>query len=193
MAEAAHKLHRSYDEHLALEEETGLRHEYLDGEAWAMAGGTIRHAAIQGNLYGAVRDALRGRPCRPFGSDCKIRIPDTGLATYPDLSVICGPPLVQAGYPRAATNPILLAEVLSESTEAWDRGGKFAHCRRLPSLQYYLLVSQEPQRVELYTRSTEGAWTLTEHAPGTSVSLPLLGITLPVDALYEDLIDEELV
>jgi Uma2 family endonuclease len=158
-----------------------------------MAGGTIRHAGIQGNLYGAVRDALRGRPCRPFGSDCKVRIPDTGLATYPDLSVICGPPLVQVDFPRAAINPILLAEVLSDSTEAWDRGGKFAHYRRLPSLQYYLLVSQEPQRVELYSRSTEGAWTLTEYAPGTSVPLPLLGVTLPVDALYEDLVDEELV
>ena len=85
---------------------------------------------------------------------------------------------------------MLLAEVLSPSTERWDRGGKFAHCRRLPSLRYYLLVSVELRGVELFTRDGEGGWRLTEHGPGEQVPLPELGLSLPVDELYLDLLEE---
>lgn len=187
MAEPARKVHLSYQDLLALEKETGLRHEYVNGEAWAMAGGTITHSAIMGNLYVAFRNALRGRPCRPYNSEYKIRIPETGLATYPDVSIICGPAIEEPGFPNAGINPVLLAEVLSETTEAWDRGGKFAHYRRLPTLQHYLLVSQEPRRVELFTRGPDNTWTLTEFGPGSQVPLPTLGISVPVDELYEDL------
>ena len=187
MAEPARKLALGYDEYLALERKTDLRHEYLDGEAWAMAGGTLRHADIGLNLCTWLKRELRGQPCRPHNSDFKIRIPDTGLTTYPDASVICGPPLVLPGFADAASNPILIAEVLSESTESWDRGGKFAHYRRLASLQHYLLVSQHAHQIELFTRTQGKEWTLMEYGPGEIVPLAALGLQLPVDELYADL------
>ena len=166
MAEPARKLHLSYDEYLALERETDLRHEYLDGEAWAMAGGTLRHADIGGALCAWLWSALRGQPCRPHNSDFKIRVPDTGLITYPDASVICGPPLVLPGFADAA---------------------KFAHYRRLASLQHYLLVSQHAHQIELFTRTQGKEWTLMEYGPGEIVPLASLGLQLPVDELYADL------
>lgn len=187
MVEPARRISLSYDDYLALERETELRHEYLDGEAWAMAGGTIRHADIGGTLFAWLWNALRGQPCRPHNSDLKIRVPATGLTTYPDASVICGPAVVQPGFADAAINPVLLAEVLSDSTESWDRGGKFAHYRRLPTLHHYLLVSQEPRRVELFTRGDDDEWMLKEYGPGETVPLAALGLQLPVDDLYADL------
>ena len=190
MGEAAPKIHLSVEEYLALEQSTGERHEYVNGEAWAMAGGTVAHSAVKVNLTALMRTALQGHPCRPMDSDLKIHVVETGLSTYPDLSVFCGPLIRSVEVPHAGTNPTLLAEVLSPSTEGWDRGGKFAHCRRLPSLRYYLMVSLEPRRVELYTREDDGSWRLTEHGPGTTVTLPALGVSLEVDALFADMLEE---
>ncbi len=150
-----------------------------------------RHSELKTNLAAFFRYALRGRPCRPYDADYKIHIPETGLSTYPDLSVICGPPLTLPGRPHAATNPILLVEVLSESTEAWDRGAKFAHYRQIPTLRYFLLVNADPKRVELYTRGADSSWVLTVHETGGHVPLPALEITLPVDEIYEDLQTEQ--
>lgn len=185
MAEAARRL--SYQDYLTLEQEQDLRHEFLDGEAWAMAGGTPRHAGVIGNLYGLTWSALRGRPCLPYGSDLKIHVEDTGLFTYPDLAVVCGPLARSATDPNAVTNPVLLAEVLSPSTESWDRGGKFAHYRRIPTVQHVLLVSVDSAKVELYTRMADGRWLLSEHGPGEQVALPALDLSFAVDELYAGL------
>lgn len=190
MGEAARKLNLSYEDYLALERETDLRHEFLNGEAWAMAGGTPRHSGVMTNLTAIVWAALRGHPCRPYNSEMKISIENTGLYTYPDLVVICGPPARSPQDRNAVTNPTLLAEVLSPSTEGWDRGGKFAHYQHIPSLRYYLLVNVGQVRVELFTRESEGRWTLTVHGPGTQVPLPELGFSLDVDELYTDLPEE---
>lgn len=190
MGEAARRIQLSWDEYLKLEQETGERHELLNGEAWAMAGGSRVHSAIKVNLTAFFRNALRGRPCRPYDADYRIFIPETGLATYPDLSVICGA-VTDPAPANSGTTPTLLVEVLSESTEAWDRGGKFAHYRQIPSLRYYLLVNQDPRRVELYTRNDDGSWTLTVHEAGAQVPLPALGVVMPVDELYEDLLPEQ--
>lgn len=181
----------SYDGYLALEQQTGERHEYLDGEAWAMAGGAGPHSDVKVNLTLVLGNALRGRPCRPRDADFKVHVPDTGLTTYPDLSVFCGRVLHLTHDPHAGINPTLLAEVLSPSTESWDRGGKFAHYRRLSSLRYYLLVSVDPRRVELYTREDDGSWLLTEHGPGQEVGLPAFGVRFEVDALYADMLVEQ--
>jgi Uma2 family endonuclease len=190
MGEAARKLKLGYEEYLALERETYLRHEFLDGEAWAMAGGTPRHAKVMTNLSALTWAALRGRRCQPYNSELKIQIENTGLTTYPDVAVICGP-LVRSPQDRnAVTNPTLLAEVLSPSTEGWDRGGKFAHYQHIPTLRYYLLVNVDRVRVELFTRESEGRWTLTVHGPGTQVPLPDLEISIDVDELYADLPEE---
>jgi len=186
MAEPARKP-LTYDEYLAIERETDIRHQFLDGEVWAMAGGTLRHSAIKTNLAVVFGTVLKGKPCRPYDSDAKIRIPETGLATYPDLAIICGPLMVDGEDHNAATNPTVLVEVLSKDTEAWDRGGKFLHYRRLDSLQHTLLVSQDAARIELFTRMDDGTWRLSEHGPGQKVDLPAVGISLDVDAVFSDL------
>ncbi|GMU41986.1 MAG: hypothetical protein AMXMBFR23_28520 [Chloroflexota bacterium] len=177
----------SYAEYLALERTTGVRHEFASGTAWAMAGGSVRHSAIKTNLTALFRGALRDTPSRPYDSDLKVRVLATGLATYPDLSVVCGRPQLDPEDGHAVTNPTLLVEVLSPDTEAWDRGGRFAHYRRIPSLRHYLLVSQDVARIEHYELLADGSWRLTEHGAGQAIPLSALSIELPVDPVYEDL------
>lgn len=173
----------TYAEYLELERSTDMRHEYLAGEAWMMSGGTPRHAGIKTNLTTTVATALVRTPCRAYDADLKIRVVATGLATYPDLSVICGGLEIHPEDPNAGTNPTALFEVLSPSTEAWDRGGKFQHAQQIPSLRHYVLVSQDEPLVEVYTRS-EGGWLYTTHRAGEQIALAGLGATLAVDDLY---------
>ena len=176
----------TYDEYLDLERRSGQKHEFADGEVFAMAGGTADHALIAMNLGSALRVALRGSPCRPFTSDWKLWLDAANRATYPDVSVICGPIQRPPHDPDAATNPTLIAEVLAPSTEDHDRGTKSRDYRRLPSLQHLLLVDSARVHVELSTRNPDGTWTLREHGPGATIHLPALGLSLTVDALYED-------
>ena len=190
MALPAEKPYLSYADYLALEADTGVRHEYLDGEAWAMAGGTLRHSAIKTNLTIAVGLALRGRPCRAYDSDAKMLVTDTGLATYPDLAIVCGPVAQAAQDRHAAVNPTVLFEVLSPSTEAWDRGEKFRHYRHLGSLQQYVLISADTARVEVFTRGLEGTWVMREAGPGGQIALDSVQISIEVDELYADLPDD---
>ncbi len=178
--------HLDYEEYLALERETGLKHEYCDGEVLAMAGGSADHALIALNLGTLLRVALRGGPCRPFGSDWKLWLEDSQRAAYPDLSVVCGPIERPPHDPDAATNPVLVAEVLSPSTEAHDRGPKAGDYRRHGSVQTLLLLDSQRVHVEVQTRNADGSWTLRDHGPGGRIELPALGIVVEVDALYED-------
>jgi Uma2 family endonuclease len=183
----------SYSEYLALEQRTGVRHEFVDGEAWAMAGGTKRHSAVKTNLAGEIYVALRGSPCRSYDSDLKLRVPATGLATYTDLTVICGGVEVHAEDVHAATNPTVVFEVLSPSTEAWDRGGKFEHLGRTTSLQQYVLLAQDRPLVEVFTRGEGGTWELRRYGAGEQADLGAIGVRLAVDPLYADLPDEDVV
>lgn len=186
MAAAAEKQSLSYDAYLALEQETGLRHEYLRGEAWAMAGGTPQHSAVTSNLHGELYVALKGKPCRVYNGDLKTRIDATDLSTYPDLAVVCGELERSLRDRNAGTNPTVLFEVLSPSTEAWDRGGKFRHYRHLPSLRHYVLVSVTTQHVEVYSRDEEGRWLLRDAPAGGRVELSAIDVAFDVDALYVD-------
>jgi len=174
----------TYAEYLAAEATSGVRHEFLNGEVWAMAGGTPEHAALAAALIGELGAALRGKPCRVYTSDLRVRVLATGLSTYPDVSVVCGSLETVAEDPDAITNPVLLAEVLSDTTEAYDRGAKAAHYRRLPSLQEYVLVSQAEPLVEVYRRTEAGRWELLEGRPGDRIELRSLGISLDVAAIY---------
>jgi len=178
--------HLTYAEYLALESGADLRHEFVSGEVYAMAGGTPEHGAVTAALARDLGEALRGRPCRVYSSDVRVRVRETGLATYPDLSVVCGRLETDAEDPDAILNPALLAEVLSPSTEAWDRGGKAAHYRRIPSLQELLLVSPAERRVELLRRSAGGIWELHEARPGDRLTLTSVGATLEISALFHD-------
>ncbi|MBT3219899.1 MAG: Uma2 family endonuclease [Proteobacteria bacterium] len=187
MAEAANMPRITYTEYLGLELRMDARHEFLNGEAWAMAGGSPRHSRIKMNLYGLFFNTLGDGPCQPYDSDLKIRVVETGLATYPDLAVVCWPLEPHTDDRNAVTNPVVLVEVLSGSTEAWDRGGKFAHYRRIPSLQHYVLVSQNIERIEHFVRQEGGSWQLTEHGPGEVVVLKATGQKIPIDEVYRNL------
>lgn len=186
MGNAAEVLHLSYLDYLALERSTEMRHEYLDGEAWMMAGGSPRHAKVIMNLSAALVNRLADGPCQAYSADLKIRVLATGLATYPDASVICGPLERHPEDRNAITNPTLIVEVLSPSTEGWDRGPKFRHFQQIPGLQHYLLVDQDEVRVEHYVR-TERGWHYSVHGPGEQLVIDATHTTLDVDALYRNL------
>lgn len=165
-------LRLSEQEYLALERKAEFKSEFFDGEMFAMAGGTPQHSLIATNLAGEFRTRLKGGPCVPYNSDLRIKVEATGLCTYPDLSVICGPLRFAQGTDDTVVNPTLLVEVLSTSTEAYDRGKKFEHYRQIPTLQEYLLVSQTEPRIEHFTRQSDDRWLLNE-ARGLDNSLEL--------------------
>lgn len=160
MTEVARQRH-SFADYLDLEAMSRVKHEYLDGQVWAMAGGSPDHAAIAMNVGAILVAALRGRRCRVYSSDLRVRVLATGLATYPDLSVVCGSLTTDAEdrSGNTATNPILLVEVLSPSTEDYDRGEKLSHYKQIPSVREILLIAHEEHRLELWRR-TDASWTL---------------------------------
>jgi len=173
-------------EYLDIERVAAYRSEYFDGEMFAMAGGSPRHSLISANLIRELGNRLKWRPCAACESNLRILVSATGLYTYPDASVVCGP--LEFEDPRRDTvlNPTLLVEVLSESTEAYDRGKKFSHYRQFPSLREYLLVSQEEAKIERFLRNDDGTWTLTE-AAGLAATLPLpsLGIEIGLEEVFD--------
>lgn len=175
MADPAGELTVTFAEYLAQEETSDTKHEYLDGEIFAMAGGTIEHGALAANVIGELRALVRGHACRVLTSDVRLHVNATGLTTYPDASVACPPIETAAEDVHAVTNPVVIVEVLSDSTEAYDRGEKFAHYRRIPSLRDYLLVSQHEQRIDHYTRNPDGTWNLRDVRPPGSVKLSIGG------------------
>lgn len=183
MARRAPAIRMSYAEYLAAEAPSDVRHEFLAGEVWAMAGGTPEHGALAAALIGELRTALRGKPCRVYSSDVRLRVLATGLSTYPDLSVVCGNLETAPEDPDAITNPIVLVEVLSDSTEAYDRGAKAAHYRRIASLQEYVLITPDEPRIEVQRR-THGRWELLEAGAEEAIELVSVGVRLDVSAIF---------
>jgi Uma2 family endonuclease len=186
---AVPKERMTYAEYLAAEAKSDVRHEYLRGEVWAMAGGTIEHARLQSQLIASLTAALAGKPCIVLTSDARVRVVSTGLTTYPDVSVVCGKVERDREDAQAVTNPVIVIEVLSEATEAYDRGDKFIHYRRIPSLREYVLVSQTARRIEVFRRDGD-FWVLSEAGPGQSAKLASLEIALSVDAIYQSPLPE---
>ena len=176
----------TYDQYLAAEAVAEVKHEYLRGEVFAMAGGTPDHARLAMNVGAALVNGLRGKPCSVFSADLRVRVEETDLATYPDVTVVCGRFERAADDDNAAINPTVLVEVLSPGTEAWDRGERFSHYRRIPSLSEYLLVAGDEPRLELFRRSPSGHWEFREAGPGATLELISIGVTLDVDAIYRD-------
>jgi Uma2 family endonuclease len=175
----------SYENYLAAERAASTKHEYIAGVVVAMAGGSPEPARLASSLGRLIGNAIVGRPCAVFSSDLRVRIVDTNRATYPDLTVVCGHRETARDDPDAIVNPTIIVEVLSDSTEADDRGEKFAHYRRLTSLQEYVLVAQKARRVEVYRRDAD-RWMLTEHGSGTSFELASIGARIAVDEVYRD-------
>lgn len=182
---AATGRHTTYAEYLEAERRSIEKHEYLRGRVWAMAGGTVEHGRLAAAVTIALGAALRGRPCVVLSSDVRVRVETTNRATYPDVSVVCGPPEPASDDRDAIVNPIVVVEVLSDTTEKDDRGEKFAHYRRLASLREYVLVAQEDRRIEVFRREGDH-WSLFEAGPGGSIELTSIGATLVVDDIYFD-------
>ena len=172
-------------EYVAFEEKADVRHELLDGEVFAMAGGTPEHAALMASVSHLLSLALRGKPCRVFSSDLRVRIHATRLTTYPDVTVVCGKLELDADDRLAATNPIVIVEVLSETTASYDRGAKAAHYRRVPSLMEYVLVAQDEQRIEVHRRVAD-RWEIHDAVPGQAIPLVSIGVELDVAEVYRD-------
>ena len=186
MAEATQLPRYSLEEYLVLEEMSNVRHEYLDGHMYARTGGTPEHGALCAKLIALLSNALEGRPCRVFTSDVRVRVQATGLDTYPDASVVCGRIERDAADRNALTNPVVLAEVTSPTTESYDRGQKLDHYKRLPSLREVLIVSHGERRLEVWRRDGEGRWTAESYGPGSTARLVSVNAELPVDAVYRN-------
>ena len=162
MGEAALQTDLSIQEYLAFEKEATLRHEYHAGEIFAMAGGTRNHGKLGLNIGTELNLIERGRACTTFNGDVKIWIAEERKFLYPEASVVCGPVEVSEHDPEAIANPLLIAEVLSETTEAYDRGKKFRYYRTLPSFREYLLIDQEQPIVSIFYKNDQGTWEMGE-------------------------------
>jgi Uma2 family endonuclease len=180
----AHRVHHTFRDYLGLEAVSNVKHEYLDGQIYAMAGGTPSHAALASAVAGQLYAQVRGGACRIHSSDLRVRVLATGLATYPDLTVVCGPRELDPEDENTVTNPALIVEVLSPSTEEYDRGEKLEHYQRIASLRQVVLVSQSPARLEVWTRDGE-AWTRSEARDGDVADLGSIGARLDVRELYD--------
>jgi Uma2 family endonuclease len=182
-----HVAHRRYtiQEFVRLEEYSNVRHEYFDGQIYAMAGGTPEHGTYAANVIAALSAQLRGRPCRVQTSDVRIRVRATGLDTYPDVSVICEHAERDSDDHDAIINPSVLVEVLSPSTEEYDRGDKFEQYKRIPSLHEVVFVAHDQQRIDVFRR-LDSEWELVTAQAGESVRLESIRCDLAVSEVYRD-------
>jgi len=171
-------------EYLQVERAAEFKSEFFGGEMFARAGGTPQHSLIATNLAREFKNALKHGPCVAYNADLRVKVEATGLPTYPDLSVVCGPLELATGTDDTMVNPTLLVEVLSDSTEAYDRGKKFEHYRQIPSLREYLLVSQHEPRIEQFVRQTD-CWIFDEVVGAeTEIKLPSLDIALSLAEIF---------
>jgi Uma2 family endonuclease len=184
MGDAAQQLKMTPEEYLAFERASDTKHEYVDGEIFAMSGGTYEHSLLGANVVGELRSALLDRPCRVHGSDMRIKSAGKPKYHYPDTSVVCGKPIFEDEARDVLLNPKVIVEVLSDSTERYDRGDKFASYRTISTLEEYVLVSQTEVLVEHYHRGTDGTWIYRALGPGERLVLPSLGCEIPVDRIY---------
>lgn len=175
------------DQYLELERLSETKNELIHGEIIAMAGASPKHNAITANMIFALKARLKGRRCLVLGSDQRVHVEATGLYTYPDVTVVCDKPRFHTKDKDTLINPKVLVEVLSDSTEAYDRGAKFAHYRSIPSFEEYVLVAQAAQRVDHFRRIEPTQWLLTP-CEGERAVLVLkgLGCEIPLSEIYED-------
>jgi Uma2 family endonuclease len=187
MTQATH--HRfSFAEYVMLEEDSGTKHEFLGDQVWAMAGGAPEHAATAGNVVTLLNVQLVGQKCRVFTSDLRIRVVATGLGTYPDVSVVCGRLELDPQDPNRQTvvNPRVLVEVLSPSTEQYDRGDKLHHYQQIRSLEEVVLVAHDRREIEILRKESDGTWSRHFARDRETARLASIACDLPVDEVYRD-------
>lgn len=173
------------EEYLALDDASPVKHELFRGRMYAMSGGSSNHSKIQVALITELHTRLRGRNCTTYSSDMRVQVADSGLYTYPDLSVVCGDPQFLTTSETTLLNPVVIIEVLSPSTEAYDRGNKF-HCyETLPSLRHYVLVSSTSAVVDVLSRTASERWEIrTYRNPDEAIELDAIGVTIPLSEIY---------
>lgn len=181
----AHRIRYERADYVTLEASSNVKHEFLDGRIYAMAGGSPEHAALAAAVVGLLFPQLRGGRCRVHDADLRIRVLATGLTTYPDVSVVCGPLERDPEDDNAVTNPTAIVEVLSRSSEAYDRGDKFEHYKHIAALRQYVLVSQHERRIEVWTRDAADQWSHTMYAEGSNVALESIDAGLDLSELYD--------
>ena len=174
------------EEYLALERSSETKHEYFDGEIFAMGGASPEHVLIVSNLVGELRTQFKGGPCRVYPVDLRVKVSPTGLYTYPDVVVICEAPEFSDEQKDTLVNPVLIIEVLSESTGDYDRGGKFEQYRTIESFQEYLLIAQDRPHVEHYVRQPDRSWVLYEtNRLEDTIHLKSVPCSLPLSEIYD--------
>ncbi|MDD1413782.1 Uma2 family endonuclease [Dolichospermum sp. ST_con] len=178
------RIYMSPEEFLEWEEQQDIKHEYINGEVFAMTGGTIPHTTIALNLAAGLKNHLRGGKCRPFMADAKVGISGNGPFHYPDVMVSCDQRDKQAI--KFIQFPCLIVEVLSPSTEAYDRGGKFQQYRRIETLQEYVLISADKIGLDCFRLNEKGLWELHPFVEGDEVHLVSVDFTFPLSLVYED-------
>jgi Uma2 family endonuclease len=177
----------TYAEYAALERESSTKHEFFDGEIYAMAGGTEDHAALAVSSLAALLAAVGDRRCRVNSSDLRIYVEAVGLATFPDGSVICGPLQQHAPSPDAtAVNPLILLEVTSDSSEEYDTHGKLEAYQTIPTLRELIVVSHRERRITIHRREPGGPWVMRVAIAGGRIAVESLGAELIVDAIYRN-------
>jgi Uma2 family endonuclease len=182
---AIQKQKMTVEEYLAMERASEEKHEFLDGEIYLMSGASRNHNLVVTNMIITLGNQLRERPCSVYPSDMRVKITDFGHYTYPDIMVACDPEHIEDNQQDTLLNPIVIIEVLSPSTESYDRGKKFQHYRTLDSLQEYVLIAQEQARIERYLRQPSGEWLLSD-AVGLEavIDLPSIECTLALTDVY---------
>ena len=176
----------SPEEFLVWERSEDLRHEYRDGEIVAMSGARRAHNLISVNIASELRAALKDRDCETYASEMRVWIPKTGLYTYPDIVVVCGEPQFIDDEFDTLLNPVLVVEVLSDSTESYDRGRKFEQYRRIDTLKEYILISQSRPYVERFVKRGDGFWQLSEFSGNDAVlAIETLSAAIPLAGIYE--------
>lgn len=190
MAFPVEKKHYTIAEYLEMEEKAEERHEYHDGEILAMSGGTDLHSLILINLYATLKPALKGTPCRIYDCNMRLRILNQNRYVYPDATIVCGPVAFDHGDPKRTTinNPKVVIEVLSESTERYDRGAKFGFYRDVPTLEEYVLISQFEPSIEVFQRQSGGSWLLHPYRErNAQLQLHSLGVKFSASDIFDEI------
>lgn len=180
------KTYFTVQEYLAQERAAEDKSEFFNGEIFAMTGASRNHNRVNVNITTMLNVQLKGRPCDVFASDMRVKVAPSGLYTYPDVVVVCGEPDFEDAHVDTLLNPALMVEVLSKSTEGYDRGRRFEHHRKLVSLSEYLLIAQDKVHVEHYVRQPDNQWLLSEtDNPHDTIDLASIGCRLPLADVYD--------
>jgi Uma2 family endonuclease len=189
MGYAAVRTGMSEQEYLAFERASAEKHEYANGAIFAISSGTGEHSAIAANIISEARSALFGRGCRVHTSDMRVNVASAGRYVYPDASIVCARPEYTDDSRDTLVNPLVIVEVLSDSSEAYDRGDKFAQYQTIASVAEYVLASQKKPRIEVFTRQADGSWLLRVYGPGDRAVLSSVECVIDVDRVYTDVFE----